>query len=196
MPGGLFCYRRNISMKMDVYGLKDNSVVAVCYSEFKSTCDEYTVVSLFREHSGMMHFGQFIGYDSIRQYAGRGYDVSRTKLDGKNNLYTVTWHDSFKYKLPLPYKERRAIIGPSEQACKEILKKLVGIDDWAVIGEFFTVTWLKDELPTGRHMLLVGQKHYSDETMVRQNTADVLEQFKTLDRAPVYFKGGELGDIG
>lgn len=181
-------------MHYKLYDVKESGVMAVFYNEFQTKCDEYNVVSLFR-HGGILHFGQFVGYDGLRQYTGNAYDVDRARLDGKNNLYTIKCRDSFRYKLPFAYKEPKAIVMPSEQMCRDLLKRLVGIDDWALIGKYFSAVFVKDELPTSRKMLIVHQKYYSNEAMKTQNEADLLNEFQSLERTPFYFKGGELGDI-
>lgn len=151
--------------------------------------EEYSLASLFRDSSTF--FAQLIGQNSPKRFLGPGYAVERIRIDSKNNLYTLWFKDKFRYKFPIPKNTSRAIVAPSVEAAEMILQKLVGIYDMGLIKEYFSISTLKDECENSDRIAFVVSQKYSGGS----RGDDIVEEFKTEPRNPLFFTGGMTGVI-
>ncbi|MEC4685376.1 MAG: hypothetical protein VST71_06565 [Nitrospirota bacterium] len=178
---------------MRVENTRDGKI-AILSNPALTRYEEYSLVSLFRDSNTF--FAQLIGQTSPKRFLGPGYAVERIKIDSRNNLYTLWFKDRFRYKFPIPKNTSWAIVAPCIEAAEMILQKLVGIYDKVLMDEYFSISALEDECENSdRVALVVSQMHPGRRRRRRRRGDDILEEFKTEPKNPLFFTGGMTGVI-
>lgn len=164
--------------------------IAVLTSEYKFA--EYTAVSVIKDRLGTLLFAQLIGEESPLPILGSNlYAMTVSKVNDKQNIYTV-WHKkAFDYRMPLDEHEPRLIIAPTTKGAEKILEQLVGISDWNFINRHFDIEEVEDNGVGKLKGILVKQKYSAFRDRNNNDPFELLDEFNAAPRRPIlYGEGG------
>lgn len=170
-----------------------DGLIMVLQNEFYTKQEEYTVASIFKSY-GNLFFAQIVGTASPKPFLGQAYEVSKTTYDAKNNMYTIWYKDVFNYKFPLRKGEKRLVPAATEEAAWAIIEKLIGLDKKTIL-EYFDYQKIKDEGPSKRVAIMLTHNDRKKKMSTVDGQKVEIDEIDEIERKPVYFKGGEVGNI-
>lgn len=161
----------------------------VVLSRPKGGYEEYSLISCI-EYDRKIRFMQIVGEVNPRPFFGDGYSVHAQKLDRRRELYTAYEKNSFSYRLPFNRTEVKIFIAPTEEAARDIFRKVVGIHEQDKLEKYFTTWTVRDGCRGSKRTALVARQVYDG----RSARDEVIQEFLNEARTPAYFKGGAIGE--